>query len=62
MNWNDVRYFLAVTRRIETMEAALKSLLFERRPDGYELTEAGRSMVEKAIAIEAAMHKLEDSF
>lgn len=82
MNWNDVQYFLAVTRhggltgaaravraspstvarRIETMEAALKSRLFERRPDGYELTEAGRGMVEKAIAIEAAMHELEDSF
>ncbi|PYE17272.1 LysR family transcriptional regulator [Paraburkholderia silvatlantica] len=82
MNWNDVRYFLAVTRhggltgvahalkagpstvarRIETLEAALKTRLFERRPEGYELTEAGGAMVEKVIAIEAAMHELEDGF
>lgn len=82
MNWNDVRYFLAVTRhgsltgaarevkaspstvarRIETLEAALRTRLFERRPDGYELTEIGRTMVEKAMAIEAAMHEMEDGF
>lgn len=82
MNWNDVRYFLAVARhggltgaarevkaspstvarRIETLEAALRTRLFERRPDGYELTEAGRAMVERAMAIEAAMHELEDGF
>ncbi|MBB4000337.1 LysR family transcriptional regulator [Aureimonas pseudogalii] len=82
MNWNDVRYFLAVTRhggltgaaremkaspstvarRVETLEAALRTRLFERKPDGYELTEAGRAMVEKATAIEAAMHELEDGF
>lgn len=80
MNWNDVRYFLAVTRhggltgaaraiaaspstvarRIETLELALKTRLFERRPDGYELTEAGQAMVEKALAVEAAAHDLED--
>jgi len=82
MNWNDVRYFLAVTRqggltgaarevkasastvarRIETLEFALKTRLFERRPEGYELTDAGRAMVEKATAIETAMHELEGSF
>jgi DNA-binding transcriptional LysR family regulator len=82
MNWNDVRYFLAVmrhegltgaarelnaspstvARRIETLEAALKTRLFERRTDGYELTEVGRAMVEKAIAIEAAIRELEDGF
>ncbi|MBN9552727.1 MAG: LysR family transcriptional regulator [Alphaproteobacteria bacterium] len=82
MNWNDVRYFIAVTRhggltgaaramkaspstvarRIETLEVALGTRLFERRPDGYELTEAGQGMVEKAMAIEAAMHEMEDGF
>jgi DNA-binding transcriptional LysR family regulator len=82
MNWNDVRYFLAVTRhggltgassevkaspstvarRVETLEAALKTRLFERKPDGYQLTEGGRAMVAKAMAIEAAMHELEDGF
>ncbi|RWB37275.1 MAG: LysR family transcriptional regulator, partial [Mesorhizobium sp.] len=51
-----------VARRVETLEAALRTRLFERKPDGYELTEAGRAMVEKAMAIEAAMHELEDGF
>lgn len=82
MNWNDIRYFLAVARhggltgasrelraspstvarRVESLEVALRSRLFERRPDGYELTEVGQTMVEKAIAIEAAMAELEGVF
>ncbi|MFG1352656.1 LysR family transcriptional regulator [Xanthobacter autotrophicus] len=82
MNWNDVRYFLAVmrhggltgaarelkaspstvARRIETLEGALETRLFERRPDGYEPTEVGRAMVEKAMTIETAMRDLEDGF
>lgn len=82
MNWNDIRYFLAVARhggltgaaremraspstvarRVEALEAALRTRLFERRPDGYALTDIGRGMVEKATAIEAGMVELEDSF
>lgn len=82
MNWNDIRYFLAVARhggltgaaremrtspstvarRIETLETALSTRLFERRPDGYALTDAGRGMVEKAAAIETGMSELEDRF
>ncbi|MDQ0468986.1 LysR family transcriptional regulator [Labrys wisconsinensis] len=82
MNWNDIRYFLAVARRggltgasqdlgaspstvarrIETLEAALRTRLFERRPDGYGLTEVGHAMIEKAMAIEAAMVDLQDGF
>ncbi len=61
MNWNDIRFFLAVARhggltgaardmkaspstvarRIETLQASLRTRLFERRPDGYALTETG---------------------
>lgn len=82
MNWNDIRYFLAVARhgglsgagrelkaspstvarRIEMLERALKTRLFERLPDGYEPTEPGRAMIEKALAIEADMIGLEDDF
>lgn len=40
----------------------MRTRLFERKPDGYELTETGRAMVEKALAIEVAMHELEDGF
>lgn len=80
MNWNDVRYFLAVSRqggltgaakelsvspstvarRIEMLEEALRTRLFERHLDGYELTESGRSMVAKAMAIEAGMTEMAD--
>ena len=82
MNWNDLRYVLAVarhggltgaaremrtspstvSRRIAVLEAALRARLFERRPDGYRPTDAGRAMVEKATAIEASMVELEDRF
>lgn len=36
--------------------------MFERRPDGYALTDAGRGMVEKAAAIETGIIGLEDGF
>jgi DNA-binding transcriptional LysR family regulator len=82
MNWNDVRYLLAVARhggltgasrelkvsqstvarRIETLESALHTRLFERRANGYELTDAGRGMVEKAVAIETRMVEMESDF
>lgn len=82
MNWNDVRFLLAVARhggltgasrqlkvsqstvarRIETLETALRTRLFERHANGYELTDAGRGMVEKATAIEAGMNELQSDF
>lgn len=82
MNWDDLRYFLAVARhggltgagkelkasastvarRIEALEASLRTRLFERRPDGYGLTEHGRGVLDKAVAIEARMSELEDGF
>lgn len=80
MNWNDIRYFLAVARhggltgaakqlgvsqstvarRVETLEAALRTRLFERLTHGYHLTEDGREMMEKAIAIEGSMAEIAD--
>lgn len=82
MNWNDIRFFLAVARhggltgaardlkaspstvarRIETLEAALRTRLFERRPDGYALTETGQAMMARAMAAETEMTALEDGF
>jgi DNA-binding transcriptional LysR family regulator len=41
-----------VGRRIGALEEALGSKLFDRSPQGYALTEAGRSLVEHAQAIE----------
>ncbi len=41
-------------RRITALEEALGVELFERRPDGYHLTEAGRALVPAAERMEAA--------
>lgn len=80
MNWNDVRYFLAVARhggltgaarelkaspstvarRVETLEASLRTRLFERHPTGYALTDLGRDMAEKAMTIETHMTEMEN--
>ena len=51
-----------VARRIEALETARRTRLFERQPGGYALSDAGKAMVEKAMAIEIAMHELEDGF
>ncbi len=40
-------------RRIAALEAALGAKLFDRSPEGYALTEAGRGLVEHAQAMEA---------
>lgn len=42
-----------VGRRIVALEAALGSRLFDRSPQGYALTEAGRSLLEHAQAMES---------
>lgn len=44
-----------VVRRIATLEEALGSALFERRPTGYELTEVGRELRPHAEKVEAAV-------
>ena len=40
-------------RRISALEAALGAKLFDRSPDGYVLTEAGRGLVEHAQGMES---------
>jgi len=79
MDWDDVRYFLAVSRegsvraagsilavshstvarRVEALEEKLKVRLFDRTPEGYALTSAGRQMVEGAERVEVEMAALE---
>lgn len=74
MDWNDLRYLLAVARtgttlaaarglrvsqstvarRIAALEAALSLTLFDKRPAGYALTEAGEALLPQAEAVEAA--------
>ncbi len=41
-----------VSRRITALETALKAKLFERRPQGYALTEQGERLLAKAEAME----------
>ncbi len=41
-----------VSRRITALETALKAKLFERRPQGYALTEQGERLLSKAEAME----------
>jgi molybdate transport repressor ModE-like protein len=68
IDWNDVRYFLAVARagsvraaavllgvnhatvlrRIAQLEERLGAHMFEKRPSGYRLTEAGEEILELA--------------
>jgi DNA-binding transcriptional LysR family regulator len=43
-----------VARRVAALEAALDLELFERRQDGYRLTEAGREILAAAERVEAA--------
>lgn len=78
MNWDDLRYFLAVAetetlagaarrldvnhstvfRRINRFEQQLGSVLFERLPDGYQLTLAGEELFRHAQAIGAEVDRL----
>jgi DNA-binding transcriptional LysR family regulator len=79
LDWNDLRYFLAVCRagslvgagrslgvrhstvgrRIDALEAALGASLFMRAPDGFALTDAGRSIVPPAEDAERAVMAVE---
>jgi DNA-binding transcriptional LysR family regulator len=73
LDWDDLRYFLAVaragrlttaarrlhvdhatcSRRIAALETALAAKLFERRPQGYFLTNHGERLVTMAEAMES---------
>ncbi|HVE23547.1 MAG TPA: LysR family transcriptional regulator [Acidocella sp.] len=79
IDWDDVRYFLAVARggsvraaaerlavnhatvlrRIAQLEARLGVQIFEKRPSGYRMTEAGEEVLEFADQMEASSHLLE---
>lgn len=79
MDWNDLRFFLAVSRkksltgaavslnstpstvarRIGALEGSIGTPLFIRSQQGYELTDAGGGLVDRAESVEAAVHDLE---
>jgi molybdate transport repressor ModE-like protein len=79
IDWDDVRYFLAVARggsvraaaarlgvnhstvlrRIAQLEERVGAHMFEKRPSGYRLTEAGEEVVELAEQMEASSNRLE---
>lgn len=72
MNWDDVRFFLAlsregsvsragkflgvnhttVARRITALEKKLGARLFDRSPDGYEMTQSAENMYDHALSME----------
>ncbi|MBL8250486.1 MAG: LysR family transcriptional regulator [Candidatus Competibacter sp.] len=80
MDWNDLRYFLAVarlgrlspaarrlqvehstvSRRIEGMERAMGTRLFDRHRDGLLLTEAGHALLPMAEQVEATVAVLSE--
>lgn len=82
MNWDDLRYFLAVaaegslsaaartlrvnpatvSRHVDALEARFEVRLFDRRQDGYGLTEAGEKLAARARGIETEMFGLARAF
>ncbi|SFU00178.1 LysR family transcriptional regulator [Pseudomonas marincola] len=79
MDWDNLRYFLelsrtrkltaaarrlevdhtTVSRRIQALEKSLGAQLFIRETSGYSLTEAGRSLLPQAEAMESACSAIE---
>jgi DNA-binding transcriptional LysR family regulator len=79
LDWDNLRYFLAVARagkltaaarrlgqdhttvgrRIASLESAFQSKLFERRPDGYRLTEVGQRLYENVDALESSVWEIQ---
>lgn len=79
MDWDNLRYFLelsrtrkltaaarrlevdhtTVSRRIQALEKSLGAQLFSRETSGYTLTEAGRSLLPQAEAMESACSAIE---
>lgn len=78
VDWNDLRYFLAVSRsgtlsragadlganpttvgrRLTALEDSLATKLFDRTPDGYTLTPAGRDLLPRAERMETEAHSM----
>jgi DNA-binding transcriptional LysR family regulator len=48
-----------VGRRIASLESAFHSKLFERRPDGYRLTETGQRLYENVEALESSVWEIQ---
>lgn len=81
INWNDLRYFLAihragtlggaarflkvdqttVGRRLTTLEEALGVRLFDRTPDGFELTTAGERVLANTTDLEERLGSMESA-
>lgn len=79
LDWDDLRYFLAihragtlaraaaqleinattVGRRLSALEERVNARLFDRTPDGYAITNAGRDLLRRAERIEAEALALE---
>jgi DNA-binding transcriptional LysR family regulator len=79
LDWDNLRYFLAVARagkltaaarrlgqdhttvgrRIASLESTFRSKLFERRPEGYRLTETGQRLYENVKAVESSVCQLQ---
>jgi DNA-binding transcriptional LysR family regulator len=79
LDWDNLRYFLAVARagkltaaarrlgqdhttvgrRIASLESAFRSKLFERRPEGYRLTETGQRLYENVKTVESSVCELQ---
>jgi molybdate transport repressor ModE-like protein len=79
VDWDDIRYFLAVARegsvraaaenlgvnhttvlrRVAQLEENLGAQMFEKRPSGYRLTDAGEEILEFAHQMQATSRQLE---
>jgi len=79
LDWDNLRYFLAVARagkltaaarrlgqdhttvgrRIASLEGAFRSKLFERRPEGYRLTELGQKLYENVKTLESSVWEIQ---
>jgi DNA-binding transcriptional LysR family regulator len=79
LDWDNLRYFLAVARagkltaaarrlgqdhttvgrRIASLERTFRSKLFERRPEGYRLTETGQRLYENVKTVESSIWELQ---
>lgn len=79
MDWDDLRFFLAVqqhgtvsaagkalgvnhttvSRRLAALEQRLRTRLFDRTPDGYQLTQVGEDMLELATQMEETANAID---
>src|ERR1700693_2557023 len=53
------QYHTTVGRRIASLESTFHSKLFERRPDGYRLTEAGQRLYKNVDALESSIWEIQ---